>query len=288
MRGFRKTFKIWSTVAMMFIIIVVFTSATYAWFTSNRVVSTDRATVRSGTDQLELQISETGGDAFSGSDSAAIVKVNQTDYMRLMPVSTADLQHFVYNPKTNENDDAEVFRTVENEKYYYHGRFYLRAVSEGRTDGAKMALYLDEDEEAGGALAAADDGQLLNAARLGLTFDGGNPVIYYLSEEGNIDGAETTNTVLNGTNLGAGQVIDSAGGTFEGVKDPAVPIAVNRITMDDTKVTLPEKPLLLMELNRTYTVDVYFYIEGCDPDCTNVISYNEADLHLAFYGILEE
>ena len=53
-------------------------------------------------------------------------------------------------------------------------------------------------------------------------------------------------------------------------------------------MVLPEQPLLLMELNREYTMDVYFYLEGCDPDCTDDIWHNGVDLQLAFYGILEE
>lgn len=288
MGGFYKTFKRWSIIATMLILIVVLTSATYAWFTSNQTVSSERATARSGTDTLELQISGQGGDAFQAADEVAIVQVNEANAQNLMPVSTADLQNFVYSPSTNQNNEAATFVKVENEAYYYHGRIYLRALSEGASDTAKMALYLDEDTEAGGELVSAEDGQLLNAARLGLTFDGENPVIYYLSEKENEGSGQQIATVLNGTTLDAGQVIDSSGGTLTGVKDPAVPISNNRITMDDTKVTLPESPLLVMELNRVYTVDIYFYIEGCDPDCTNMISLNAADMHLAFYGIMEE
>ena len=288
MRGFYKTFKRWSIIATMVILIVVLTSATYAWFTSNQTVSSERATARSGTDTLELQMSGQGGDAFQTADEVAIVQVNEANAQNLMPVSTSDLKNFVYSPSTNQNNEAATFVKVENEAYYYHGRIYVRALSEGASDTAKMALYLDEDAEAGGELVSAEDGQLLNAARLGLTFDGANPVIYYLSEKENEGGGQQIATVLNGTPLEAGQVIDSSGGTLTGVKDPAVPISTNRIIMDDTKVTLPESPLLVMELNKVYTVDIYFYIEGCDPDCTNVISLNAADMHLAFYGIMEE
>ena len=34
--------------------------------------------------------------------------------------------------------------------------------------------------------------------------------------------------------------------------------------------------------------NMYFYLEGCDPDCSDSVSYDEADLHLAFYGVLSE
>ena len=45
-------------------------------------------------------------------------------------------------------------------------------------------------------------------------------------------------------------------------------------------------PLLEMELGRVYQVDVYFYLEGCDPDCTESIAFDDGYLHLAFYGVL--
>ena len=288
MKKFHKTFTIWSAIVTMIVIVLVLTTATYAWFSVNRIVSTDKASARSGTDTLELQISEKGGEAFQGAEEAPIVQVNQTELMELMPVSTADLQHFVYNPFTNEEDKAEIFRTVEDENYYYHGRFYLRALAEGKPDTARMALYLDEAEEAGGILAQAEAGQLLNAARLGLTFDEANPVIYYLSEKNNDTEEQAKNTVLNDDLLGENQVLRSNGTNVEGVDDPAISLESNRIVMEDTRVILPERPLFYMELNKIYTVDVYFYIEGCDPDCSDAIRFDEADLHLAFYGILEE
>ena len=41
-----------------------------------------------------------------------------------------------------------------------------------------------------------------------------------------------------------------------------------------------------LDLDRIYRLDVYFYLEGCDPDCWDSIYFNAADLHLAFYGVL--
>ena len=58
--------------------------------------------------------------------------------------------------------------------------------------------------------------------------------------------------------------------------------------MNGDNIVLPDKPLIYMELGKIYTLDIYFYLEGCDPDCSNSISYDGADLHLAFYGILDE
>lgn len=287
MTGFYKKFRAWAVGVTMIAAALALSAATYAWFTSNRLVTTDKATARSGTDTLELQISSEGGNNFQVSSEAAIIQVNRTAPSELMPVSTADLNSFVYNPSSS-GDVAESFRTVTDENYYYHGRIYLRALAQGDSVSGRMALYLDEDNEAGGALAQSDGGLVLNAARLGLTFDGGNPAIFYLSNTSNPEEQQIRNTSINGEILADGQVLKSSGGTLSAVADPSIPLADRTIIMNDSGAVLPAAPLLYMNLNQIYTVDIYFYIEGCDPDCSNSIGLDELDLHLAFYGILEE
>ena len=48
-------------------------------------------------------------------------------------------------------------------------------------------------------------------------------------------------------------------------------------------------PLAKLELNRIYRVDIYFYLEGCDPDClTDRVAMDEALLKLAFFGLLAQ
>ncbi|MBS7240712.1 MAG: hypothetical protein KIG94_11100, partial [Acetatifactor sp.] len=48
------------------------------------------------------------------------------------------------------------------------------------------------------------------------------------------------------------------------------------------------KPLMVLDLNHEYVVDIYVYLEGCDPDCTNILSLENFDFHLGFYGVLTE
>lgn len=279
--------RAWWSIVTMLIILLSLTVATYAWFSSNRVVDTDRVQTRSGTTSLELQVSSQGGNAFKGSGEAAIVQVNATSLTSLLPVSTADLKTFVYNPST-VGDMASTFVTVENESRYYHGRIYLRAAAEGQPQGSTMALYLDESEDAGGKLATVSSGQLLQVARLGLTFgeQKDDAVIFFLSEKGNEQSGQVRNTLLNGTVLENGQVLDGSSGAVRAVNDPAVSLENYTIAMNGDNTVLPDKPLIYMELNKIYPVDIYFYLEGCDPDCSDAISNDSVDLHLAFYGVL--
>lgn len=262
------------------------TAVTAAWFTNNAKVNTSRAVSRTAAQSVELQVSSKGGDDFSGGRGADIVQVNSAEMTRLMPVSTADLATFVQPPATVDGY-AVSFQRVEDERDYYHGRVYLRATADAAESGRRLAVYLDEGAGSGGALAVggAAGSQLLHAARLGLVFDGKqeSAVIFRLSEDKNAEGDRTLNTKLDGAVLEEGSVLTWTGTAAKAVEDPAVLTKDRAVGTDGT---VPEKPLLEMELGRVYQVDVYFYLEGCDPDCTESIAFDDGYLHLAFYGVL--
>lgn len=262
------------------------TAVTAAWFTNNAKVNTSRAVSRTAAQSVELQVSSKGGDDFSGGREADIVQVNSAEMTRLMPVSTADLATFVQPPATVDGY-AVSFQRVEDERDYYHGRVYLRATADAAESGRKLSVYLDEGAGSGGALAVggAAGSQLLHAARLGLVFDGKqeSAVIFRLSEDKNAEGDRTLNTELDGAVLEEGSVLTWTGTAAKAVADPAVLTKDRAVGADGT---VPEKPLLEMELGRVYQVDVYFYLEGCDPDCTESIAFDDGYLHLAFYGVL--
>ena len=159
----KRSFRTWFLTVTIILILFVVVFFTYAWFTSNRAVSTNTVTARTDEENLELHLSST----FRDSQPASITQVNKTDAEYLIPVSTNDLQNFVYSPFT-DSGMASSFERVQNEEYYYHGRVYIRAVGEGMDDGSTMKLYLDQSD---GILGQKVSGQMLNAARLGLVFD---------------------------------------------------------------------------------------------------------------------
>lgn len=282
----KHMFRTWFLSVTTIAALLALAAATFAWFTTNRAVSTSVATARSGQEELELQISSRGGSSFQSMDTVAIQQVNQTDATLLMPVSTADLVNFVYVPVT-VSGNATAFEPVKNEQYYYHGRVYLRAMGTGWSQGTKMNLYLDQTD---GLLGANAGGTLLSASRLGLMFDNdaSSAVIVRLTEEEMSQSNQVYNTVIGGRTLGKNQVLSSKNNTVQAVTDPSVPVADYTISFGTEDIQVPAKPLLVMDLNKVYTVDVYFYLEGCDPDCSDAVSFQQADLHLAFYGMVEE
>ena len=260
------------------------TAATYAWFTTNKAVSTGTATARTGDERLELQISSEGGSRFTDQETVSVFQVNQTDQKKMIPVSTDNLVDFVYAPFTS-GGDAKKFLRVEKEENYYHGRIYLRAVGDGFAADDRLALYLDQSD---GILASASSGMLLHASRLGLRFDNDKTVIFRLSDDTNPKDAQTYNTIINGERLGADQVLSYQNGTIKAVTDPSVSLSDYTISFETSSIRIPDKPLLLMEWNKIYTLDIYFYLEGCDPDCSDSVSFDQADIHLAFYGMLSQ
>lgn len=276
--------KVWYLIITSVIALMALVMATYAWFTTNRTVSAGTATAGTGEEALELQISANGGVDFKDSDLLPIPQLNSTASTSLTPVSTVNLTGFVYCPNTVEGN-AVVFKPVENENGYYHGRIYLRAVGDGWPDGSKMELYLDSSD---GVFWENVNGNMLNASRLGLIFDE-NPssaVILRLSDEQNPNNEQAYNTVVDGTILGAGQVLAYNNGNISAENDPSSIIDDYIFDFSSDEIKIPEKSLLSMEFDRIYQMDIYFYLEGCDPDCSDSISFDAADIHLAFYGIL--
>ena len=282
----KRSFRTWFLAVTTIFSLLAVAFFTYAWFTSNRAVSTNTATARTGEENVELQLSSSGGNGFQDSQPASIVQVNQTDAEYLMPVSTNNLQDFVYSPFT-DSGMASSFERVQNEQYYYHGRVYLRASGSGLEDGSTMNLYLDQSE---GMLGEKVSGQMLNAARLGLVFneDYSSEVILKLSESQNPSNQQVYNTVINGQTLGNNQVLSYRNGNIQAVSDPSVSADDYTIGFSDDSIEVPNNVLLNMKFNQIYTVDIYFYIEGCDPDCSNDIQYSTADLQLGFYGVLSQ
>lgn len=282
----KRWFRTWFLGVTTVMALLVLVMATYAWFSTNKKVATSTATARTGDETLELQLSESGGDSFRDNSTVNIIQVNNTDAGRLLPVSTSNLQNFVEAPIT-VSGQATSFQLVQNEENYYHGRIYLRASGNGWDTGTKLNLYLDQSE---GVLGSAADGMLLNASRLGLKFsaDGVNTesVILRLSESENPSGDRVFNTVVNGKTLGDGQVLSYSGGSVNAVSDPSKSVDDYTITWGDTSVNIPDTTLVSMELNKVYTLDIYFYLEGCDPDCSDSVSFDAAQLHLAFYGMI--
>lgn len=268
-------------------VIAALTGSTYAWFSANRITSTNLVSSRTDQMNVSLLLGTSPGGSAGGESEVAIARVNPDAAKEMMPVSTADLTTFFVSPYTDEMK-ATTFLKVENEKNFYHGRIYLQAVAEGMPDGTKVRLYLDESAYGGGAILQNAPGYARNALRIGLKFDNGNPLILRASEDANPTEGRFYNTVIDGQLIESNIVLVQSGEKIAAVADPSVFYRTYCVGENGLPVDGTVKPLIDLELNREYVLDIYVYLEGCDPDCTNVLSLDTFDFHLGFYGIVTE
>lgn len=272
-----------SILTILVLLILVLGGTTFAWFTYNRVTSTDTVTSRTGEDAVELYVSSTGENDFKQLKEADIIQVNSANKESLLPVSTADLKTFLFS-SGSQGKVVSSFVEDSDGKYYYHGRVYLQAVIKGQNAEKTLDLYLDATE---GSPLQSESEEILNASRLGFTFDDNHPVILSLSDQSNVgDEDYKTTTVIDGVEIGPGKVLGIGAGGITAVPDPAKPIDDYCISINDGAAKIPASSLITMRSNKIYTVDIYYYLEGCDPDCNGVLALEDMTLQLSFYGVL--
>lgn len=271
------------------LVLISLSAVTFAWFSAaNRQVNTVRVTSKTSGADIQLLLNDSADFSKGGTNA---LNLNETELHELMPVSTADLEHFVFNPSA-EGNMATAFSPAPAD-LYYHKQFYMKA-EVAEMDIAAVQVYLDgssSGKTSGCPLVESSgaDGLFLNAARVGLRFteagkSDGTAAIIRLSDAHNPQGSHM-NTVLNGVDLGEGMVLksDDAAQIISAVPDPSK--SYQAFTIRDNGA-LPEQYLVALKPNVVYTVDAYFYLEGCDPDCTEIISADFADLSLWFYGMV--
>ena len=133
---------------------LAFAAATYAWFTANEQVETSRITAETGKQDLELQISRSNFNPAPNQEVELKAPANL-----LMPVSTADLNTFVYNLVAN-GDIADRFLPAD-ETLYYHDTVYLRAKGTEVSKDIRLELYLDDKVD----ITQSISGELLTAGQ---------------------------------------------------------------------------------------------------------------------------
>lgn len=256
-----------SILVTLIALILVAMGATYAWFSLDRVSNTDRVSAKTNQDTVDLYVSSQGGTSFTNTYEADIKQVGNATKDELMPVSTDNLNQFVY-AAISTSEKLQLAKDTKGQ-YYYHGRVYLKAKATGDHSGQKMTVYLDGSQEAGGDILSASDKKMINASRVGLTVGGKQAII------------------INFDNEKADKVVNCNGSTITYVKDPSNYVNDYLLKVVDGKATRPARALMTIELNKEYPVDIYYYMEGFDDDCTEAICEDDVKLHLAFFGVLE-
>ena len=265
-------------------------SATYAWFTGNQRVTTGHVTGRVAQDDLALLLGTSEGDLAADTETE-IGRVNSSADNLLLPVSTADLQSWARATVISESAGYGRYEEIdidEHGSYCYHGQIYME-VRTGRPEsyeGMRAAIYLENTDM--GDIGTDDDASgILAASRLGFIFadDTSDAKILYFDDAQETSGRRS-NTYIGNTYEGEGRVLAVSGGSVNAVEDPA--IAISEVTVTDDMTEYPESSLAVIDLNTPTLVDIYFYLEGCDPDCVESISTSNVTMRLGFYAALTQ
>lgn len=264
-------------------------AATYAWFTSNMKVNTNSVSVHSDTSKLVLELGDAGRGSWSQQGDASLAST-ANGAVTLYPVSTFDLNGFAACAQNNSAGDATVFEQAkDNGSAFYHGWIDLRPTITGTGANkvkGKVNLYLAESLVPQGA-----DAELLRAARVGIKISSGSQVlatnIFELDSSDGGHRGEHPMTVpaglagyTEGMLLGwqNGQLACGANVT----QDPAT------FTLDTSETAeRPQNSLATLALGQTYRLDIYYYIEGTDPDSADYLHQDPGTLHLALFATLD-
>lgn len=269
------------------VILAVLVAATFAWFTSNSAVNTNSVSVRSDESQLVVELGNASNNSWSQQGDVAF-ETNSPSNLTLYPVSTFDLNGFAECTRTNDAGEAVHFVQAEDGQRFYHGWVDVRARVTG--SGASKAtgavnLYLGDTLAPVGA-----DAELLKATRVGVKLSQNGTVLQRRIFE--LDGSAGTHRSEHPATRP--QLAGYSDGMLLGWQNGALACA-NDVKQDFSgymmqggdNATRPQNTLLTMNLNTTYRLDVYYYIEGTDPDSADYL-YNDAGiLHMSLFAVLD-
>lgn len=263
--------------------------ATYAWFTSNMKVNTNSVSVHSDTSKLVLELGDASRGSWSQQGDVSLVS-NASGAVTLYPVSTFDLNGFAACAQNNSAGDASVFEQAkDNGSAYYHGWIDLRPTITGTGASkvkGKVSLYLAES-----LVPQGTDAELLRAARVGIKISSGNQVlatnIFELdSSDGGHRGEHPATAPAGLTGYTDGMLLGWQNGQLAcGANVTQGPAS---FTLDTSETaTRPQNALATLALGQTYRLDVYYYIEGTDPDSASYLYQDPGTLHLALFATLD-
>lgn len=264
-------------------------AATYAWFTSNMKVNTNSVSVHSDTSKLVLELGDADRGSWSQQGDASLAST-ASGAATLYPVSTFDLNGFAACAQNNSAGDATVFEQAkDNGSTYYHGWIDLRPTITGTGASkvkGKVSLYLAESLVPQGANA-----ELLRAARVGIKISSGSQVLATNIFE--LDSSDSGHRGEHPTTAPAG-LAGYTEGMLLGWQNGQLACGAN-VTQDPDTFTLdtsetatrPQNTLATLGLGQTYRLDIYYYIEGTDPDSADYLYQDPGALHLALFATLD-
>ena len=253
-------------ILMCVILIASLGTATYAWFTYNSNVNTNRITAKVSDAGVELLIANDENGPFDV--TTELILTNDTDV--LTPVTTSNLSDFFIAAGHDAAGIVRNYRSINSadvDKYLIHGTVYLKSVD------SPCDVYFDP-----AFIDFGEDIQALASMRAGFIFGGskGGTFIFRM------DGLQDLSSAQRKVTITTDGMVYSGSGL---VDDPAVDFASYFGTSGEETATAGETPLAHIEANEVIPVEYYVWFEGCDINCFNAVQGRDMALQLGFIGV---
>ena len=274
-------------VLVCLVIVAVLVAATYAWFTSNAAVNTNSVSVHSDESKLVVELGDAQANRWT-QDGDVAFSSNSPNPLTLYPVSTFDLNGFAECTRPDDSGRAVHFSQAEDGQHFYHGWIDIRANLVG--SGAAKAsgtvnLYLGDTLAPEGA-----DPELLKATRVGLKLSRNGEVLqsryFTLDDTPGTHRAEHPATAPSLAGYSNGMLLGWRNGALACANDNAQNFS-SYVMQGGENATRPQNTLLSLDPGTTYRLDVYYYIEGTDPDSADYLYNDTGILHVNLFAVLD-
>ena len=241
--------------------------ATYAWFTlsySNAKQSALTSSVSEG--DIVLSVGESLEGEFSRTCNLKRLDTCDT----LIPVSTSDAQR--YYSAVAQNRDGKMFLYKEEKEHLLekiiYAEIYLKAKYK---DGD---IFFDTDK-----LSINGDAQFLAGSRLGMKFSDGNYEKSYIFDlEAFAKGALVERSTIEAEPHKVVSYVDENGNaTFQNEVVSEFETYSKRLEEENGA-----SPLFEIRQDSPVKVEIWLYMEGCDPHCINEAQKSNFDFNIAF------
>lgn len=250
---------------MILLLLIVLSTATYAWFTFTPYVYVTEMKGRISETGVELLISNNENGPFDITTN--LILTNDTEV--LTPITTNNLEEFYVASGQDSNGIVKSYQEVKTgvDKYLLHGTVYLTSIDN------PCDVYFDP-----AFMYFGEDVQALASMRVGFIFGGygGGSYIYKLDELADLSKAEKRVTITTD-----GKVYSKDGL----VDDPALAFAPYNGSNDGKEVIAGEKALTHIEADEVISVEYFLWLEGCDINCFNAVQGKDLALQFGFMGV---
>ena len=250
---------------MILVLLIVLSTATYAWFTFTPYVYVTEMVGRISETGIELLISNNEEGPFDVTTN--LILTNETDI--LTPITTNNLKDFYIASSQDSNGVVQSYQEVKTgvDKYLLHGTVYLTSID------SPCDVYFDP-----AFLNFGDDIQALASMRVGFIFGGsaGGTYIYRMDELKDLSSAEKRVTITTD-----GKVYSKDGL----VDDPALAFAPYFGSNDENGVVAGDRALAHIEADEVISVEYFLWLEGCDINCFNAVQGKDLALQFGFMGV---